>query len=94
MGVAPTRSEPGEAGDYAGRVQHLERLAWTRRVAGVHPSLAPFLLVQAFISCHVDVLVPRNQPMALPKSNQQPDPKPFPLLRPWQKTAEQKIMMR
>ena len=33
-------------------------------------------------------------PMALPKGNQQPDPKPLPLLKPLQKTAEQKNMMR
>jgi hypothetical protein len=32
--------------------------------------------------------------MALPKSNRQPKGKPFPLLRPLQKTAEQKSMMR
>ena len=32
--------------------------------------------------------------MALPKSNQQLDPKPLPYLRPSQKTAEQKSMMR
>ena len=42
----------------------------------------------------VDVAVPHNHPMALPKSNQQPDPKLLPLLRPLQKTAEQKNMMR
>ena len=33
-------------------------------------------------------------PMALPKSNRQPDPKLLPHLRPLQKTAEQKNMMR
>ena len=33
-------------------------------------------------------------PMALPKSNSQPDPKLLPHLRPLQKTAEQKNMMR
>jgi hypothetical protein len=33
-------------------------------------------------------------PMALPKSNQQPDPKPLPLLRPWQKAPKQIDMMR
>ena len=32
--------------------------------------------------------------MALPKDNQQPDLKPLPLLRPWQKASEQKNMMR
>jgi hypothetical protein len=32
--------------------------------------------------------------MALPKNNQQLDPKPLPLLKPLQKTAEQKNMMR
>ena len=32
--------------------------------------------------------------MAVPKGNQQPDPKPFLLLKPLQKTAEQKDMMR
>ena len=33
-------------------------------------------------------------PMALPKGNLQPDSKPLPLLKPWQKTPEQKNMMR
>ena len=33
-------------------------------------------------------------PMALPKSNHHPDPKPLPFLKPWKKTAEQKNMMR
>ena len=33
-------------------------------------------------------------PMALPTGNQQPDPKPMPLLKPLQKTPEQKNMMR
>ena len=33
-------------------------------------------------------------PMASPKGNQQPDPKPLPLLKPLQKTPEQKNMMR
>ena len=33
-------------------------------------------------------------PMALPKGNQQLDLKPLPLLKPWQKTPEQKNMMR
>ena len=42
----------------------------------------------------VDVVVPHNHPMALPKSNRQPDLKPLPLLRPWQKTPEQKDMMQ
>ena len=32
--------------------------------------------------------------MALPKGNQYPDPKPLLLLKPLQKTAEQKNMMR
>ena len=32
--------------------------------------------------------------MALPKGNQQPDPKPLPLLKPLQKTPEQKNTMR
>ena len=32
--------------------------------------------------------------MALPKSNRQLDPKPLPLLKPWQKTPEQMNMMR
>ena len=32
--------------------------------------------------------------MALPKRNQPPDLNPLPLLKPWQKTAEQKNMMR
>jgi len=33
-------------------------------------------------------------PMAIPRSNQQPDPKLLPHLGPLQKTAEQKNMMR
>ena len=33
-------------------------------------------------------------PMALPKGNQQPDPKPLPLLRPLQKPPEQSSMIR
>ena len=33
-------------------------------------------------------------PMALPKSNQQPGPKPLPYLTPLRKTAEQMNMMR
>jgi hypothetical protein len=32
--------------------------------------------------------------MALPKGNQQPDLKPLPFLKPWQKTQEQMHMMR
>jgi hypothetical protein len=32
--------------------------------------------------------------MVLPKSNQQPDLKPLLFLKHWQKTAEQKNMMR
>ena len=33
-------------------------------------------------------------PMALPTGNQQPDLKPLFLLKPWQKTPEQKNMKR
>ena len=42
----------------------------------------------------VYVAIPHNNPMVLSKSNRQPDLKPLPLLRPWQKTPEQKNMMR
>ena len=42
----------------------------------------------------VDAVVPHNHPMVLPKGNQQPDLKPLPLLKPRQKTPEQKTMMR
>ena len=51
----------------------------------------------------VDIVVPNHHfhastrnpgPMALPKGNQQPDPELLPHLRPLQKTAEQKNMMR
>ena len=42
----------------------------------------------------VDVVVPHNHPMALPKSNRQLDLKPLPLLRHWKETSEQKNMMQ